>query len=372
VVNRERLVHRSYLLPLEHYTAARLCRLPVRQKGKAGKVPVPAAYEAPRDGVEQSLAGIWSGLLDMDRDIIGTAAGFFDLGGGSMGIIRMVSEINRVFAVEVPVERLFANVKIKEVAAYIKEKKEGGRQEETETTAIMLLNEPKPVKLFLFPPIIGYGIGCRALAKHIDNASVYAFNYIEDEDNVKQYTAHITAVQAKGPYVLGGYSAGGNLAFEVALELENRGYDVSAIIMLDTFPKDFPFSHGFTGDHSSFQNAVVQAMASMGLDFLKEQVKRKSDHYSLYYNQLVNRGTVRAAIYSITAADRREREHKIIAKETGNPGSRQFPTWENYTRGACYLFQGSGTHADMFAPGRVEKNAEIIVNILNQEKMHDD
>ncbi len=366
VVNRDRLVHRSHLLPLEHYTAARLCRLPVRQTGKGRKATAPVEYEAPRDQVEEILVDIWSGLLDMDRNSIGTAAGFFDLGGSSMGIIRLVSEINRAFAVEMPMERLFSNVKIKEIAAYIREKKKGPVREEPVRAPVMLLNDPKPGKVFLFPPIIGYGIGYRALAKHINNVSVYAFNYIEDEDKVKQYAAHIIAVQAKGPYVLGGYSAGGNLAFEVTLELENQGYDVSAIIMLDTFPKDFPFSYGITDEHPSFQNAVGEAMTSMGLAFLKEEVKEKSNHYSLYYNQLVNRGTVHAAIYSITAVDRQDREYKIIAKETGKPGSRQFPAWEKYTRSTCHRCRGFGTHVNMFTPGKVEKNAELMINILNQ------
>jgi amino acid adenylation domain-containing protein/FkbH-like protein len=360
VVNRDRLVHRSYLLPLEHYTAARLCRLPVGQKNKGRKALARVEYEAPRDRVEEILADIWSGLLDMDRNSIGTAAGFFDLGGSSMGIIRMISGINRAFAVEMPVERLFSNVTVKEIAAYIKENKKGAAGEEPAPAPPMLLNDAKPGKVFLFPPIIGYGIGYRALAKYIDNISLYAFNYIGDEDKIKRYAGHIIAVQAKGPYVLGGYSAGGNLAFEVTRELENQGHDVSAIIMLDTFPKDFPFSYGVTGEHSSFQNMVDGAMASMGLAFLKEEVREKSDHYSRYYNRLVNRGTVKAAIYSITAADREEREYGIIAKETGKPGSRQFPGWEKYTSGTCRVYRGFGTHADMFTPGNVEKNAEIV------------
>jgi amino acid adenylation domain-containing protein/FkbH-like protein len=366
VVNRERLVHRSYLLPLEHYTAARLCRLPVGQKNKGRKAMARMEYEAPRDQVEEILADIWSGLLEMDRGVIGTNAGFFDLGGSSMGIIRLVSEINRAFAVEMPVERLFSNVTIKEIAAYIKEKKKGAVGEEPAAPPLMLLNDAKLEKVFLFPPIIGYGIGYRALAKHIHNVSLYAFNYIGDGDKVEQYAGHIIAVQAKGPYVLGGYSAGGNLAFEVTRELENQGHDVSAIIMLDTFPKDFLFSYGVTGEHSSFQNLVGEAMASMGLAFLKEKVKEKSDHYSRYYNRLVNRGTVKAAIYSITAADREEREYKIIAKETGKPGSRQFPGWEKYTSGTCRVYQGFGTHADMFAPGKVKKNAKIVIDTVDR------
>jgi thioesterase domain-containing protein len=228
----------------------------------------------------------------------------------------------------------------------------------------MLLNEPKPLNLFLFPPIIGYGIGYRSLAAHLNNVSVYAFNYIQDQDKLVQYAQYITSIQDQGPYLLGGYSAGGNLAFEVAKELEKQGREVSALIILDSFPKDFLFSHGSFDENQTFQKVVTRAMSSMGLQFSQQDVIGTLNHFSGYYNGLINRGTLNAPIYSIYAEDREERECGIIAKETGEPYSRKFPGWEKYTSQICRNFPGIGTHATMFTPGCVERNAEIVEEIL--------
>ncbi|TMS64801.1 thioesterase domain-containing protein, partial [Pseudoalteromonas sp. S1941] len=42
-------------------------------------------------------------------------------------------------------------------------------------------------------------------------------------------------IQPHGPYTLFGYSLGGNLAFEIAKELESRGQRVGDVVILDSF-----------------------------------------------------------------------------------------------------------------------------------------
>jgi thioesterase domain-containing protein len=218
----------------------------------------------------------------------------------------------------------------------------------------MLLNDPGSRPIFLFPPIVGYGIGYRALAKHIANSSLYAFNYIETEDRLKIYAAHIAGIREKGPLVLGGYSAGGNLAFEVAKELEKQGYEVAAVIMMDSFPKDSRFSQETADENQSFKKVVTGAMGNYGLEFLKEEVVGKLNHYAHYFNHLENRGKVNADIYF------------VIAEETEKPANRPLADWEEYTQNTCYIFHGFGKHVDMFNPGYVEKNAAVIKAILEQ------
>jgi FkbH-like protein len=360
IVNSEHLLYRHYFLPLENCTAEKLLRLPLPQNPgdrPRGRTKSEIVYEPPRDAVEAKLVDIWSELLGMPREMIGIASGFFELGGSSLGVIKLLSEINRTFAVEVPIERLFVNVKIKEIAKYIDDLKEkheeitGGPARET---PVMLLNDPGSRPIFLFPPIVGYGIGYRALAKHIDNSSLYAFNYIETEDRLKIYAAHIAGIREKGPLVLGGYSAGGNLAFEVTKELEKQGYEVAAVIMMDSFPKTSRFSQETADENHSFKKVVTEAMGNYGLEFLKEEVVGKLNHYAHYFNHLENRGKVNADIYF------------VIAEETEKSANRPLADWEEYTQNTSYIFHGFGKHEDMFNPGYVEKNAGVIKAILEQ------
>ncbi|AGC46603.1 3-oxoacyl-ACP reductase [Myxococcus stipitatus DSM 14675] len=52
------------------------------------------------------------------------------------------------------------------------------------------------------------------------------------------YIDAIRRVQPHGPYVLGGYSFGGLLAFEAAQQLKQRGEEVQHLIMFDTYPPE--------------------------------------------------------------------------------------------------------------------------------------
>ncbi len=58
-----------------------------------------AAYAAPRGEVEETLARIWEEVLEVDR--VGANDDFFRLGGNSIRVIRIISEIQRQFNAEV-------------------------------------------------------------------------------------------------------------------------------------------------------------------------------------------------------------------------------------------------------------------------------
>jgi thioesterase domain-containing protein len=55
------------------------------------------------------------------------------------------------------------------------------------------------------------------------------------EDMAAEYVEAIRAVQPEGPYRIGGYSAGGVVAFEMAHRLRAQGETVALLALLDTF-----------------------------------------------------------------------------------------------------------------------------------------
>lgn len=59
--------------------------------------------------------------------------------------------------------------------------------------------------------------------------------FLSIEQLAKRYVSEIRNVQPKGPYLIGGYSFGGNVALEVALQLQHAGERVSNLIMVDSF-----------------------------------------------------------------------------------------------------------------------------------------
>jgi thioesterase domain-containing protein len=56
------------------------------------------------------------------------------------------------------------------------------------------------------------------------------------EDMAARYLQEICIVQPKGPYFLGGFSFGGWVAYEMALQLHARGQEVGLVALLDTYP----------------------------------------------------------------------------------------------------------------------------------------
>jgi amino acid adenylation domain-containing protein len=72
-----------------------------------------AGTRAPRNYVEEVLAGIWSDVLGQ---VVEVTDNFFDLGGHSLLVTRVVSRIREAFGIELPVRRLFEQPTIAELA----------------------------------------------------------------------------------------------------------------------------------------------------------------------------------------------------------------------------------------------------------------
>ncbi|MCH2087150.1 MAG: amino acid adenylation domain-containing protein [Pseudoalteromonas sp.] len=74
-------------------------------------------YKAPRNDIEQCLCSIWQQLLNIEK--VGIEDRFFDLGGHSLLVVKLVNEIKSEFAIELTIKDIFSLERVFEIAQKI-------------------------------------------------------------------------------------------------------------------------------------------------------------------------------------------------------------------------------------------------------------
>ncbi|MCP4154755.1 MAG: amino acid adenylation domain-containing protein, partial [bacterium] len=71
-------------------------------------------YVAPASEIEKTIAGIWQDILEIDE--VGVNDNFFDIGGNSLSIIKVHTELKRIFAKDISIGTMFRYPTIRDLA----------------------------------------------------------------------------------------------------------------------------------------------------------------------------------------------------------------------------------------------------------------
>jgi thioesterase domain-containing protein/acyl carrier protein len=213
------------------------------------------SFVAPRNGIEERLAGMWQNLLGVSP--VGVEDSFFDLGGHSLIAVRLFASVKREFKVEFPISVLFEAPTIAKCAALIAaETGDAGALGAEAADAkpvqkfdyLVPLNQAPSTQaapLFIIAGMFGNVLNLRHLAMPFSKEravfGVQARGLIGDmaphgdiKEAAADYLAEIRGVQPDGPYLLAGYSGGGITAYEMAHQLRGMGQEVAVLALLDT------------------------------------------------------------------------------------------------------------------------------------------
>jgi tyrocidine synthetase-3 len=116
----------SYMVPA-HFM--QLDELPLNANGKVDRKRLPdpttgsllsaVEYIAPRNEVEEKLVAIWKDILG--KDTISVKDNFFDLGGHSLRVTRLASQVHREFNVKIELKDLFEVAVLEDLATLIEQ-----------------------------------------------------------------------------------------------------------------------------------------------------------------------------------------------------------------------------------------------------------
>ncbi|WP_033081061.1 non-ribosomal peptide synthetase, partial [Colwellia psychrerythraea] len=114
----------SYMVPSAFVV---IDKLPLMENGKLDKKALPepdgrfltGEYVAAETATEKTLVAIWSSLLKLEVDEISTTANFFTLGGHSLLVMRLVSEIRKQLQCELSVKAVFESPSIQALSVCV-------------------------------------------------------------------------------------------------------------------------------------------------------------------------------------------------------------------------------------------------------------
>ena len=200
-------------------------------------------YLAPRDDLERKLTEVWQEILGVTA--VGIHDDFFDLGGNSWLAVRLFSELQTMTGRNLPLATLFQAPTIAALAALIRQ----GNDAQTWTSLVPIRATGSKPPFFCIHGVTGdvlwlkdlaalmgedqpfYGIQARGL-----DGEAEPFERLEEM--AAYYVQQIRQVQPSGPYYLGGYCMGGNVAYEVARQLKEQGEEVLILTVIDPPPAD--------------------------------------------------------------------------------------------------------------------------------------
>ncbi|MDF7662500.1 thioesterase domain-containing protein [Erwiniaceae bacterium L1_54_6] len=211
--------------------------------------PGSQTFIAPVTNTQKLVARIWGELFQVER--IGLHDNFFDLGGHSLLAVQTLHQVEQRIGVRVPIRDLFASHTVVKLAARIDELRQSDRdQTENHHPNLLQLHQGSdPVHLVVIHP--GGGGGTVAAYRSLldllaGDPTLFGFNAIDFDEysspasSVPEIAAHyltqLQAVAPGNPCALVGWSAGGQIAYEMACQMAAAGQPPAMLSLIDSKP----------------------------------------------------------------------------------------------------------------------------------------
>lgn len=170
---------------------------------------------------------------------IGDKDDFYEIGGDSLSLLRLYELVNKKFPGAIKLADLVHNRTVCTLGEFLKNK---FKPPNPFSCLVKLKNTGEKQPLFLLHPVGGAVFCYLELVKYLSidhqviaiqypllESDQISFNSIENMADY--YMQAIQSVQNNGHYLIGGYSFGANVAFEIVRQLEQQGKEATLFII---------------------------------------------------------------------------------------------------------------------------------------------
>jgi iturin family lipopeptide synthetase C len=329
-------------------------KLPLNSNGKVdrkalaltlGELTEPQRpYRAARNELEQQAVALWEQVLQ--HRPIGIDDDFFSLGGNSINAISLMTQLGKLYGKDILLSDFWTHPSISALTDAL--------SSERQSVMVALNKRTNAPTVFCFPPIAGFGAVFSGLAEQL-SCACYSFDIVTDMDWIAYSIAAIKQVQPQGPYLLLGYSAGGNYAYNVAAAMQSQGEQIRALILIDSIRiTEISVLNG-REKQDIIELALQESQLLTTLD--KERIRSTMTAYLDFILQHPNRSELTTELFCLEAQDR---------DGLSLPSSSFSRDWSTSTQGAVINYQCQGNHFQILTPPQLTHNAEVIQGILDK------
>lgn len=245
--------------------------IPLTTNGKLDKqaLPIPdhslKEWTLPRNPQEELLCEIFKEVLHVPQ--VGIEDRFFELGGHSLLAVQLMGRIKEAFGKELNIGHLFEAPTVARLAEKLND------DDEPNALDVILPLRKGDDPLFCIHPAGGLSWCYAGLMKTLpSNIAIYGVQAkgIGKKEELPKTLAEMAAgyiqavqkIQPEGPYRLLGWSFGGNVVQEMAVQLQQMGHEVEQLIILDAYPMHLAPPFGLNEE----QEALVALLALGGFE----------------------------------------------------------------------------------------------------------
>ncbi|MDQ5920713.1 MAG: hypothetical protein QG673_769 [Pseudomonadota bacterium] len=243
----------QYLIPLNS--------IPLNSNGKVDykSLPSPAfisnnKYVAPKTKLEKTLCEIFAQILNITKDNVGIQDNFFKIGGNSILALKLIAKIRNKLNFKLKAVDIFTNNTVQSLTGYLYQY----HTNDTFNSITNLNHVSNKLNMFMIHPAFAGSEVYVELANKlsdvyscygVDNYNLHHETKINDITSVARlYLDSIHKIrqqsnQENKPYLLLGWSLGGQIALNIAHILEQCGYKNIYVILVDSVYPDRNFAH---------------------------------------------------------------------------------------------------------------------------------